>query len=106
MGKNPLAECVGFQWDEWNSGKIWERHRVTPEEAEEVFFYDPCVLKSDRTHSAVEARYAVLGQTAKGRLLFVAFTVRSKQIRVISARDMSQKEMREYRREEESDSRV
>ena len=104
MGKNPLADCVGFEWDEWNSGKIWEHHRVTPEEAEEVFFDDPFVLRGDATHSTDEKRYGVLGQTASGRPLFVAFTVRKKQIRVISARDMNLKEVREYRRHEKEDS--
>ena len=104
MGKNPLVDCVGFEWDECNSGKNWERHRVTPEEAEEVFFHDPCVLKSDSAHSATETRYGVLGQTVLGRRLFIAFTVRGKLIRVISARDMNQKEDREYRRHEKSDS--
>ncbi len=103
MGKNPLADCVGFEWDEWNAGKIWERHRVTPEEAEEVFFQAPLVLKSDGGHSVTEIRYGVLGQTARGRQLFVAFTVRGKQVRVISARDMNLKESREYRRHEKSD---
>jgi len=104
MSKNPLADCVGFEWDNWNVGKIWERHRVTPEEAEEVFFHDPFVLKGDTGHSASEKRYGLLGQTARGRLLFVAFTIRTRQIRVISARDMNLKESREYRRHEERDS--
>ena len=104
MGKNPLADCVGFEWDEWNSGKIWERHRVTPEEAEEVFFNDPFVLRSDVIHSTVEKRYGVLALTASRRPLFVAFTVSNKRIRVISARDMNLKEVREYRRHEKEDS--
>ena len=106
MGKNPFVDCLGFDWDEWNSGEIWERHRVTPEEAEDVFFHDPFVLKGDTGHSATEIRYGVLGQMANGRRLFVAFTVRGKLIRVISARDMNQKEDREHQRHEESDSRV
>ena len=104
MGKNPLAACQGFEWDEWNSGKICERHRVTPEEAEEVFFHDPCVVRGDAGHSDREVRCGALGQTEKGRRLFLAFTIRGKLIRVISARDMNQKEHREYRRHEKSDS--
>jgi uncharacterized protein len=104
MKSSPLAECLGFEWDEWNSGKIWERHQVTPEEAEEIFFHDPCVVRGDRPHSVKEARYGALGQTGRGRRLFVAFTVRKKLIRVISARDMNRKEDEEYRRYEEKDS--
>jgi len=31
MGENdPLAACTGFDWDEVNVAKNWERHRVTP----------------------------------------------------------------------------
>jgi uncharacterized DUF497 family protein len=104
MRGNPLAECLGFEWEEWNSGQIWERHRVTPEEAEDIFFRDPCLVRGDRLHSVKEARYGALGQTARGRRLFVAFTVRKKLIRVISARDMNGREDEEYRRYEEKDS--
>lgn len=102
--KDPLAACTGFDWDDANAVKNWERHRVTPEEAEDVFFHDPFVLRSDVSHSTREKRYLALGQTAQGRRLFVAFTVRRKLIRVISVRDMSQREIEEYKRHEESDS--
>jgi uncharacterized DUF497 family protein len=98
---DPLGECIGFDWDEWNSAKNWERHRVTPEEAEDVFFHDPLVVRSDSGHSSSEKRFRALGCTSRGRLLFVAYTVRRKLIRVISARDMNRREVEEYRRHEE-----
>ena len=32
MGESdPLAACIGFDWDQDNAVKNWERHRVTPE---------------------------------------------------------------------------
>ena len=34
---DPLDGRSGFDWDAANATKIWERHRVTPSEAEEVF---------------------------------------------------------------------
>ena len=101
---DPLAACTGFDWDEWNALKNWERHRVTPEEAEDIFFHDPFVLRSDAGHSKHEKRYLALGQTVKGRKLFVAFTIRRKLIRVISVRDMNRAENEEYQRHEEKDS--
>jgi hypothetical protein len=105
MGDNdPIAACTGFDWDESNVAKNWERHRVTPEEAEDVFFHDPFVLRSDPGHSKREKRYRVLGKTAQERRLFVAFTIRGTLIRVISVRDMSQRENEEYQRHEESGS--
>ena len=102
--KDPLAACTGFDWDEENAVKNWERHRVTPEEAEDVFFHDPFVMQSDPAHSKREKRYWALGKTARDRRLFVAFTIRAKLIRVISARDMSRIEIEEYERNEETDS--
>jgi uncharacterized DUF497 family protein len=102
VAKDPLLECIGFDWDEANSAKNWERHRVTPEEAEDLFFHEPLVVRGDTVHSKGERRYQALGQTAAGRLLFVAFTVRRKLIRVISARDMNQREAEEYQRHEKN----
>ena len=93
---DPLATCIGFDWDEANSFKNWERHRVTPEEAEEVFFQEPIIVAADAAHSHEEKRYRLLGQTLAGRKLFVAFTVRRKLIRVISAREMNRRESEAY----------
>jgi uncharacterized DUF497 family protein len=88
-GKDPLAACVGFEWDDANITKNWQLQRVTPEEAEDIFFHDPFVLRSDPAHSRLEKRYFALGQTSAGRRLFIAFTIRKNLIRAISARDMS-----------------
>jgi uncharacterized DUF497 family protein len=105
MSENdPLAACIGFDWDQENAVKNWERHQVTPEEAEDVFFHDPFVMRSDQAHSKLERRYRVLGRTARNRRLFVAFTIRRKLIRVISARDMSRREIEDYERYEEANS--
>ncbi len=102
--KDPLAACTGFDWNEANVAKNWERHRVTPEEAEDVFFHDPFVVRSDPGHSRREKRYWALGKTAQERRLFVAFTIRGTLIRVISVRDMSRRESEEYKRHEKSSS--
>lgn len=105
MGEiDPLAACTGFDWDESNVRKNWDRHRVMPEEAEDVFFHDPFVLRSDPAHSKLEKRYFALGKTGRDRRLFVAFTIRGTLIRVISVRDMSRREVEEYQRHEKSDS--
>lgn len=98
---NPLAECVGFDWDESNLQKNWDNHQVTPEEAEEIFFNYPLVVRSDVHHSRIEKRYHALGQTSIGRYLFAAFTIRHKLIRIISVRDMTRKEQNSYVRYEE-----
>ena len=98
MGKvtDLLAECEGFDWDEGNIGKNWEKHRVTDWECEEVFFNRPLALASDPEHSQSEPRYYALGQTDRGRLLSVSFTVRNKLIRPISVRDVNTRERKAY----------
>ncbi len=101
---DPFESCTGFDWNEANAAKNWERHRVTPEEAEDAFFHDPFVLRSDPKHSKREKRYWALGKTSRERRLFIAFTIRRKRIRIISVRDMSHREIKEYERYEKSDS--
>lgn len=89
-----------FDWDEDNSDKNWKRHRVTPEEAEDVFFHDPLVDRSDARHSKREKRYYALGQASTGRKLFAAFMIGQRLIRVISVRDMNRNEKELYGRQE------
>lgn len=91
-----LLECAGFQWDEGNAEKNWTKHKVSRVECEEVFFNEPLLVASDVKYSGTEPRFYALGQTDEGRLLFVVFTVRETLIRVISARDMSRREKKEY----------
>jgi uncharacterized DUF497 family protein len=93
---DPLKGCTGFDWDDGNFEKNWERHRVPFWEAEEVFFNEPLVVSPDRRHSVAELRYLALGQADSGRRLFISFTVRGSLIRIISARDMSRKEEQIY----------
>jgi uncharacterized DUF497 family protein len=100
--KDLLDACTGFEWDEGNASKNWERHRVTQEEAEDVFFNEPLIVRSDIGHAKREKRYYALGQTGSGRLLFVAFTIRRSLLRVISTRDMNRKESDAYTKHEET----
>lgn len=107
MAKDILTDCIGFDWDDANIHKNWDRHGVQPAEAEDVFFQKPFIVRSDVQHSKSEKRYYALGQTNRGRHLFVAFTIRRKLIRVISARDMNRNEKAVYQKyEKEEDSKV
>lgn len=92
-----MPEWEGFDWHGGNAEKNWKRHGVSPSESEQVFFNRPLFISDDMAHSEHEKRFYVLGQTDEGRELFVAFTMRGKHIRVISARDMNRKERRTYR---------
>ncbi|MGD9489900.1 MAG: BrnT family toxin [Calditrichaceae bacterium] len=91
-----LENCNGFQWDKGNFEKNWERHQVTRNECEQVFFNVPLLVEDDEEHSTQEKRWFLLGQTDSSRLLFVVFTIRKDLIRVISARDMNKNERDVY----------
>lgn len=91
-----LFKAEGFDWDEHNTKKIWKKHGVKFSECEEAFFDPSHKVAPDETHSQQEKRCFILGRTKEGRRLFVAFTERRGKIRVISARNMSRRERKEY----------
>ncbi|MCP4268040.1 MAG: BrnT family toxin [Candidatus Brocadiaceae bacterium] len=95
-----LFGCIGFDWDKNNSEKIWLKHQVLPSESEQIFFNLPFVLADTEKHSEKSNRYYALGHTDADRKLFVVFTVRASKIRVITARDMSRNERKEYKSHE------
>jgi len=77
-----------FEWDDANVAHVG-RHGVSPDEAEEVFIGSPKVFKSRL------GRYVALGKSFFGRYLFVVFDfIGKKTARVITARNMTQKEKR------------
>jgi hypothetical protein len=94
-------ESQGFDWDEGNFLKNWERHGVGFWECEEVFFNRPLLVSMDAKHSNREDRRLALGRTGRNRWLCVVFIMRRDRIRVISARDMSRREKEVYRNEEQ-----
>lgn len=85
-----------FEWDENKATTNLSKHGVPFDEAKTVFddplyvdFYDP-------DHSYDEHRYIIVGQSQKGRLLIVSYTERENVIRLISAREVTQKERETY----------
>lgn len=91
-----LPDPLLFDWDGGNSEKNRQRHDVGRLECEEMFLERPLLVAADLPHSAQEPRYLALGQTRTGRRLFVSFTIREGRVRIISARDMSRGERRQY----------
>lgn len=86
-----LNNCDGFAWDEGNINKNSDKHGISKNECEELFFNQPLFVASDEKHSITEIRCYDLGKTDESSLLFVVFTIRNNKIHVISARDMSRK---------------
>jgi hypothetical protein len=89
-------EATEFDWDGGNAEKSWLRHRVSQSESEQAFFNRPLVLAEDDHHSTEELRWYALGCTDAGRLLFIVYTLRGEKVRVISARDMTPRERKDY----------
>jgi hypothetical protein len=81
-----------FDWDDDNIDHIAE-HRVSPEEAEEVFSGR---WKNRKTRGGL---YTAFGQTSAGRYLLVVFAYKGQGLaRVITARDMTDRERKFYRK--------
>lgn len=84
-----------FQWDDAKAAHNYVDHSVTFETARDVFEDAFAIDWLDDREPYGEDRYALIGMT-RGRLLFVAYTMRSDAIRIISARGAEPHERRRY----------
>lgn len=87
---------IAFEWDKGNSDKSRRKHGVTPEEAESVFSDKHSLIIPDISHSKTENRFVIVGKSDKNKNLFIVFTSRNKNIRIISARCMHKEEIKKY----------
>ncbi|MGC9397430.1 MAG: BrnT family toxin [Anaerolineae bacterium] len=85
-----------FEWDPNKAIDNQRKHKVTFEEAATVFADTLGVTVSDPDHSAHEERYITVGLSQRKRLLMVAHTERDGRIRIISARELTPTEKRDY----------
>jgi uncharacterized DUF497 family protein len=91
----PGFRIVGFEWDADNIRHLWMRHKVEPQEAEEVFI-GQCKIRRGRFVDGTPY-YEALGSTCSGRFLLVAFQLKKGgKVRVATARPMSPREKRWY----------
>ena len=81
-------------WDEDTVNHI-SRHAVSPEEVEEVLFNDS---DTPRIMRGKENRYLAYGKTNAGRFLLVVLIIANRKTRIITARDMTDREKKFYRR--------
>lgn len=91
-----LGKIKSFEWDRGNLDKSYQKHGITPNEAEEVFLDKDILLAEAIKHSEAEERFEAIGKIIKGDILFLAFTIRKNKIRIISARKANKKESRQY----------
>ena len=91
-----FEQFSAFQWDKGNIDKNLIRHNVENWECEQVFFNRPLLVLEEPKHSVSEERWAAFGKTDTDRFLVVIFTKRNDLIRIISARDMNNRERKFY----------
>jgi uncharacterized DUF497 family protein len=90
---------VRFSWDPGKAKTNLARHGVSFDDAKTVFDDDFFLVFADPDHSMEESRFIIIGQSKQGRLLVVAYTERSDTIRIISAREATPHERRDYAEE-------
>ena len=85
-----------FGWDPEKAMANVRKHGVSFEEATTVFG-DPLAMNMpDPDHSTDEERFVLLGSSHRFRLLVVTYAERGRRTRIISAREATRKERREY----------
>ena len=88
-----------FVWLTEIANKVATKHRVTLDEAEEVFSNNPKYRFVESGHRSGEDVYSAGGQTDAGRYLIVFFIYKGDNTALIlSARDMDAAERRRYER--------
>jgi len=83
----------GFDWDEGNYAKV-QKHGLSIDTIESIFQQELLIL-ADKKVLFHEKRYVAV-RLVQGRGVFVVFTMRKEQIRVISARYMHKAEKEKY----------
>lgn len=85
-----------FEWDASKAASNLAKHGVSFAEAMTVFGDSLEVMIPDPVHSGAELRFASIGLSEAGRLLVAAYTERDQRIRIISAREATPRERRQY----------
>jgi uncharacterized DUF497 family protein len=88
--------ALTFEWDSRKARSNLAKHDFGFDEASTIFG-DPLSLTiSDPEHSLSENRYITMGKAFNGKLLVVVHTDRGDNIRIISARRASRRELQRY----------
>ena len=85
-----------FEWDPEKAVANLRKHGVSFEEATTVFGDPMAMNMPDPDHSLTEERFILLGLSHRLRLLVVAYAERGTRTRLISAREATRKERRQY----------
>ena len=89
-----------FTWDPKKAHANRQKHGISFEEAQSVFYDENAIEFFDDEHSEWEDRFLLLGISSRLRLLMVCHCYRESEgvIRIVSARKATQRESAHYRR--------
>jgi uncharacterized protein len=85
-----------FEWDPEKAATNLREHKVSFEEATTVFGDPLSMNMPDPDHSLYEERFVLLGLSHRLRLLVIAYAERGIRTRLISAREATSRERRQY----------
>ena len=89
-----------FEWDPRKALSNGSKHHVTFEEAVEVFSYPLSLTERDDRHAGAP-RFFTMGRSSQARILVVEHTDDGETIRIISARQATARERKDYEDGEE-----
>ena len=87
---------IRFEWDPNKALENLRNHGVAFKEAATVFADYLSMTVPDPDHSTQEDRLITVGSSNQNRLLMIAHTERGDKIRIISARELTPRERRQY----------
>ncbi len=87
---------MNFEWDPQKAERNLGKHGVSFAEASTVFGDELAITVPDPDHSTEEDRFITVGWSNRRRLLIVAHTDRGDRIRIISARELTPRERKDY----------
>ncbi len=85
-----------FEWDARKAAANRRKHRVSFEDAATVFLDPLAITFPDPDHSSKENREITIGTTMKVHLVFVSHCERGGRMRIISAREATRAERKQY----------
>ena len=89
---------IRFEWDENKNLSNQDKHKISFEEAQTVFYDFEALVIDDPEHSEEEERFIILGLSKTANLLVVCHCYRETEtvIRIISARKATKTESKYY----------
>jgi uncharacterized protein len=91
-----------FEWDQAKAAANYKKHGVRFEHAVGVFEDPFALIELDESEEYGEDRFLLTGRAAGG-ILVVVYTERGERVRIISAREATEYERRNYYRAAQKD---